>query len=255
MKRNLMLVAVTMLLAATSCTASGNGANEKTVTSSVKEQLEKAKAERKTVFMIVTDSATNASRLDSIVGSVITEKSNVTAVTMNMDEKANAELVKEYRLNGAPTPLVLVMSDRGLLMGGMLENQVSRESLEEAIPPPKFSDISYALSKGTPVIALVSNSKFESDAKAENICKSAKDSMSGKVEVIRIDTEDSAESKLITMLNIKGKLKDSYIVAINAQGIMSGRFENVPDVGELVEAAQKIVQTGCAPGGCGPTCN
>ena len=205
--------------------------------------------------MIVTDSATNASRLDSIVGSVITEKSNVTAVTMNMDEKANAELVKEYRLNGAPTPLVLVMSDRGLLMGGMLENQVSRESLEEAIPTPKFSDISYALSKGTPVIALVSNSKFESDAKAENICKSAKDSMSGKVEVIRIDTEDSAESKLITMLNIKGKLKDSYIVAINAQGIMSGRFENVPDVGELVEAAQKIVQTGCAPGGCGPTCN
>ena len=60
MKRNLMLVAVTMLLAATSCTASGNGANEKTVTSSVKEQLEKAKDERKTVFMIVTDSATNA---------------------------------------------------------------------------------------------------------------------------------------------------------------------------------------------------
>ena len=255
MKRNLMLVAVTMLLAATSCTASGNGANEKTVTSSVKDQLEKAKDERKTVFMIVTDSATNASRLDSIVGSVITEKSNVTAVTMNMDEKANAELVEEYRLNGAPTPLVLVMSDRGLLMGGMLENQVSRESLEEAIPTPKFSDISYALSKGTPVIALVSNSKFESDAKAENICKSAKDSMSGKVEVIRIDTEDSAESKLITMLNIKGKLKDSYIVAINAQGIMSGRFENVPDVVELVEAAQKIVQTGCAPGGCGPTCN
>ena len=79
--------------------------------------------------------------------------------------------------------------------------------------------------------------------------------MSCKAEVIRIDTEDSAESKLITMLNIKGKLKDSYIVAINAQGIMSGRFENVPDVVELVEAAQKIVQTGCAPGGCGPTCN
>lgn len=57
------------------------------------------------------------------------------------------------------------------------------------------------------------------------------------------------------MLNIKGKLNDSYIVAINAQGIMSGRFENVPEVGELVDAAQKIVQTGCAPGGCGPTCN
>lgn len=79
--------------------------------------------------------------------------------------------------------------------------------------------------------------------------------MSGKMEVIRLDTEDSAEEKLITMLNIKGKLKDSYIVAINAQGIMTGRFENVPEVNEFVEAAQKIVRTGCALGGCGPTCN
>ena len=101
----------------------------------------------------------------------------------------------------------------------------------------------------------MSNSKFDSDTKAENTCKSAKDNMSGKVEVIRIDTEDSAEEKLITMLNIKGKLKDSYIVAINAQGIMSGRFEKVSEVGELVDTAQKIVQTGCAPGGCGPTYN
>ena len=38
-----MLIAVTMLLAVTSCTASGNGANEKTVTSSVKEHKRRKK--------------------------------------------------------------------------------------------------------------------------------------------------------------------------------------------------------------------
>lgn len=255
MKKNLLLVVASMLLVATSCTAGGNEVSEKTAEIGVKEQLEKAKDERKTVFMIVTDSAANVARLDSIVRTVIAENNNLTAVTMNMDEEANAELVKEYRLNGAPTPLLLVMSDRGLLMGGMLENQVSKESLEEAIPTAKFSDISYALSKGMPVIALVSNSKFGSDSKAEKVCNSAKDKMSGKAEVVRIDSEDAAESKLITMLNIKEKLKDSYIVVINAQGIMSGRFEKVPGEDELVDVAQKIVQTGCAPGGCSATCN
>ena len=134
MKRNLMLVAVTMLLAATSCTASGNGANEKTVTSSVKEQLEKAKDERKTVFMIVTDSATNASRLDSIVGSVITEKSNVTAVTMNMDEKANAELVKEYRLTEVEDAFVRKnknLNKLSAITSYMKENYAQELSLEE----------------------------------------------------------------------------------------------------------------------------
>lgn len=64
MKRYFLLVAVTVLLAATSYTTSGNGANEKTVTSSVKGY---------------------------------------------------------------------VMSDRGQPMGGMLEKQVSRESITSVV--------------------------------------------------------------------------------------------------------------------------
>ena len=79
--------------------------------------------------------------------------------------------------------------------------------------------------------------------------------MAGKAEIIEVDAEDTKESKLITMLNIKNKLEDTFIVAINGQGIMSGRFDAIPTQSELVAAATKVVQSGCAPGGCGPTCN
>ena len=69
-----------------------------------------------------------------------------------------------------------------------------------------------------------------------------------------MDAEDAKEGKLITMLNIKNKLEDTFIVAINGQGIMSGRFDAIPTQSELVAAATKVVQSGCAPGGCTPTC-
>ena len=78
--------------------------------------------------------------------------------------------------------------------------------------------------------------------------------MADKAEVVVIDAEDVNESKLITMLNIKNKLEDTFIIAINGQGMMSGRFDTVPAKADLIAAATKVMQGGCAPGGCTPTC-
>ncbi len=73
--------------------------------------------------------------------------------------------------------------------------------------------------------------------------------------VIKVDTEDSAEAKFISMLDIQQEITDSYIVAINGQGMMTGRFEKLPTVEELVDAAMMTVQSSCASGGCGPSCH
>ena len=55
------------------------------------------------------------------------------------------------------------------------------------------------------------------------------------------------------MLNVKVKLEDSFIVAINGQGIMAGRFDVIPMKEDLITAPTKVIQSGCAPGVCGPT--
>ncbi len=151
-------------------------------------------------------------------------------------------------------PVLLLFSNKGLMLGGMVEAQVTKEAIVDAIPTPKYSDITFALSQGKPVFAVVSNNKFKSDKSARELCESAKKEMTGKAEIIVIDAEDAKESKLISMLNIKNKLEDTFIIAINGQGIMSGRFDVIPAQTELVAAATKVVQSGCAPGGCTPTC-
>lgn len=241
-----MLLAIS--LSTMSCSAEKNNGT-------VKEQLSKAKESGNTVFMVVTDSKTSADKLTQLVTEATKELSKTQIIQMNVDDEKNAELVKEYKLGGAPMPLMLLFSDKGLMLGGMVEAQVTKENIINAIPTPKYSEITFALSQGKPVLAVISNSKFKSDKAAKEICSAAKKEMADKAEIIVIDTEDVKESKLIAMLNIKVKLVDSFIVAINGQGIMSGRFDIVPTQADLVAAATKVVQSGCAPGGCGPTCD
>lgn len=253
--RNLIVCTLMMALTTSACSA---GEKKETANSesnlSVKEQLNGAKEKKQTVFLVVTDSVTPADSLNAIVNEVLSNTKNTMSIQMNVNDKANSDLIAEYRLNGAPMPLLLLISDRGLLLGGMLADRVTKQVLTDAIPTPKYSEITYAISKGNSVLALVSNEKFKSNQSALSLCASAKKLLNEKGEVIVIDADDSKESKLIEMLNIKSKPLDSYIVTINSQGIMSGRFETLPTVDELVGAAQKVVQTGCAPGGCGSTC-
>lgn len=241
----MMFLAVSF--SAMSCSAQKNS-------DTVREQLSKAKENGNTVFMVVTDSKTSAEKLTQLVTEVTKELSKTQIIQMNTDDEKNVELVKEYKLSGAPMPLMILFSDRGLMLGGMIESQVTKENIIEAIPTPKYSEITYALSQGKPVLAIVSNNRFKSDKSARELCESAKKEMLDKAEVIIVDAEDAKESKLITMLNIKNKLEDTFIIAINGQGIMSGRFDAIPTKTDLITAANRVMQSGCAPGGCGPTC-
>lgn len=194
-----------LLLAATTFAAFSCSA-EKNI--SVKEQLAKAREDNNTVLMVVTDKSTSTEKMNGLVKEAVKGMENISILQMSMDDEKNADLVKEYKLSGAPMPVLLLFSNKGLMLGGM-----TRE-----------------------------------------LCESAKKEIAGKVEVVIVDTEDAKEEKLIEMLNIKNKLEDTFIVAINGQGMMSGRFDTIPTQTDLIAAATKVVQTGYAPGGCGPTC-
>lgn len=256
------VLSLMVIFSVTSCSASPKDSsttevstNTITASSSVKEQMQSAKAGKQNVLMVVRDKESSIEKILGIVNDVAKSTTDIKVVEMDMSDEKNADLVKEYRLSGAPAPLVLLFSNTGVLLGGMVEAQITKEALADAIPTPKYSEILGSLSQGTPVFAVVSNGKFKSDKSARELCESAKKEMAGKAEIVVVDAEDTKESKLITMLNIKNKLDDSFIIAINGQGIMAGRFDAIPTKADLIAAATKVVQSGCAPGGCGPTCN
>ncbi len=222
---------------------------------SVKQQLDAAVKEGNTVLMVVGDKQHSPTDLKAIAQSATAGQKSVKIIEMDKGDKANAALVDQYRIGSVPLPILLVFSDKGLFLGGMNQQQATEKAIVEAIPTPKYSEILWSLSEGKPVIAVVSNSKFESDKSAKELSESVVERINSGATLVSIDSEESAEAKLITMFNVKRKLKDSYIVAINAQGMMTGRFEKLPTEDELLEAVTKVVHTGCSPGGCGPSCH
>lgn len=215
----------------------------------VKEQLLKAKEEGKTVFMVITDANSSGDKLTQTIADATKDVPDTQIIQMKADDGTNDELVVEYRLVGAPFPLMLIFSDKGVPVGGMLESQATKEVILDAIPTPKHSDIVFALSEGTPVLAIVTDKEFKSNKAAIEMCESAKKAMNGKAEIVIVDAKDAKESKLIKQFNIKNAPADSHIVAISAQGIMQG-YSTVPTQAELVAAATKAghAHTGsCCP--------
>lgn len=231
------------------------GCSAKDSRTTVKEQLSIAKEKSNTAFVVVSDSKTSAEKLTNLITEAITDITNTEIIQMDIEDEKNAELVQEYRLSGAPLPLTLIFAGNGLMLGGMLESQTTKEQIINAIPTPKYSDMILALSQGKPVFTVISNEKFEKNQAAIQLCEEAKKELADNAAVIIVDTEDVHESKFIEMLNIQAALDDAFIVAVNKQGMMTGRFDVLPTQSRLVEAATVVVQSGCAPGGCGPTCN
>ncbi len=221
----------------------------------VTDLLTKAKEDGKTVIMVVSNKTASAEKLTLSVNEAVKDIEKITVVQMNTDDAANAEMVTKYRLGDAPLPLVLLFSNKGVAIGGLLEDQVNKESIADAIPTPKEGDIIYALSLGKPVFAVVSKNNFEEKDKTIATCKKSQFELNGNAEVIEIDLDDSKESKLIEKLYVDKTLTKPFTVVINAQGLMSGKFTGIPDQAQLLAAAKKVMQTGCAPGGCSPSCN
>ncbi len=237
-----VLLAALMMIGATAVASQG-----------VKEQIAAAKEQSKSVLLVVHDKDTSPQKLTTVAKSAQSELSDVVVLELNRDDASAQAVVEQYRLSGAPMPIMLVFSDNGLLVGGIAEQYATKQIVVESVPTPKYSDITYALSQAKPVVVLISNSSLKSDKAAREVAKSATNQVQG-AEVVVIDPRDAAEARLLEMFNVKPNLKDSYIIAVNSQGAMTGRFSSLPSTEELVKAATEQVQNTQCGSGCGSGC-
>jgi putative ABC transport system ATP-binding protein len=100
----------------------------------VKQSLDKAKSEGKAVFVVVSGTgATDTDKATAIAKGATTIYKNAVIVQMNRDDASNAQLVAEWRLAGAPLPLILVVSSKGLPTGGYVLNDATAENKKRAI--------------------------------------------------------------------------------------------------------------------------
>ena len=221
--------------------------------SKIQAELDKAKKEGKAVFVVVTGTGTtDTDKATTIAKGANAIYKNATVVQMDRDDASNASLVTEWRLAGAPLPLVLVVSPKGQVTGGMILAQATAENIASLVPSPKMEAVYDAIGKGKHAIVVFTKSSFIDKTEVLKVAKEAVSKLNNQAVLVEVDMDDSNETGFMSQVRIdKLSAKASTTLVINKQGQVAGTSTTVPDAAKLIAAANTPVRSGCGAG-CGP---
>jgi len=215
-------------------------------------ELDNAKKTAKAVFVVVTGNGVTETEKAMIVakGAVAIYK-NAVVLQINRDDEANASLVSQWRLSGAPLPLILAISPKGTLSGGKVLSQATSDNIAALIPSPKLEEVYAAIGSGQPAIVVFTKKSLSDRTEVLQACKEAVSKLNNKAVIVEVDLDDRNETAFINQLRIDKAATASTTLVINTQGQVSGTSKTVPDAAKLVASATQPVKSGCGPG-CGP---
>lgn len=219
----------------------------------IQTELDKAQKAGKAVFVVVTGTgSTDTDKAKEIAKGANGIYKNAIVVEMNRDDAANAKLVADWRLAGAPLPLILVLSSKGQPAGGLLLAQATAENVAALVPSPKLEAVYDAIGSSKHAIVVFTKSSFVDKTEVLKAAKEAVSKLNNQAVLVEVDMDDTKENGFMNQLRIdKITAKASTTIVINKQGQVAGTSTTVPDAAKLVAAATAPVKSGCGPG-CGP---
>ena len=222
--------------------------------SPLRTDLNKAKAEGKAVFVVVTGAgATDVAKANTIAKGATGIYKNAIVMEMNKDLAANADLVSEWGLTGAPVPLILSISPKGFPTGGFALENATVENVAALVPSPKLDEVYAGMYSKKPIFLVIFKKSFIDKAGLLKNCEAAAKELKTGATIVEVDIEDPKEASFIQMLKLQSTSTATTIMVFNATGQTTGLFNGKAEAAELVTAATKVVAgcaTGCAPGGC-----
>jgi len=255
MKRSILSILVISLLTTTaygSLTAVNSLAsvNATVNDSEVQAKLDAAKKAGKAVFVIVTGTGiTDTEKATAVAKGANSIYKNAIIVQMNRDDAANTQLVSKWRVAGAPLPLILVLSAKGLVAGGYTLDEATAKNIAELVPSPKLEAVYEANGNGKHTIVVFTKKSFADRASALKIAQDAVNKLNNKAVLVEVDIDDNKESGFMKQFQIdKLTTKNSTTVVINKDGQVAGTSTNVTDANKLVLEATTPVSSGCGSG-------
>lgn len=229
-----------------------NQQSVQTVSSKLQAELDNAKKAGKAVFVVVTGTGSADTDKAMVVakGANAIYK-NAAIVQMDKDDTSNTKFVSEWRLSGAPVPLILVISSKGFPTGGFILSQATAENLAALVPTPKMEDVYAAIGSGKAALVVFTKKSLNDRKEVLKVCKKAVSIMKDNAVVVEVDMDDSQEGNFMNQLRIDKSSQVSLTLAINTKGQVSGTSSSVPDATKLATAATQEVKGGCGAG-CGP---
>ncbi len=218
---------------------------------STQSELGEALRAKQPVFLVVTQAgAQGTDRAVQIATKAKEMVPSARVVTLDRGAAVNADLVKKYRVLGAPVPLILVIAPNGIVAGGALLKDATPKVVANLVPTPKKTDMLGALEAKRAVFVVFSHAKMPNQGKALERCSKAftrLEQTPTKAQVVAVDMNDKAEMKFMAEMGVDPLAVDPLVVVLNAKGQKTAAFRQGMSVEQLVEAATKKAE--CCPGG------
>jgi hypothetical protein len=221
----------------------------------IKQDIEKANKKGQVVFLVITEKG-NTQNQSAIDIAKNAQKSYAKSDVMELDRSnsANSELIKKYRLAGAPIPMVLVIATNGYVAGGLPSLSLTIDEIINMIPTQKEEGVIKAMNEGQSVFVVFSKKSDTQNKQQIDACQSACSSMGNKAKTINVDVDDKNEKSFISKFKIDNNSKFPITYVINAQGQIASTFNGITEAKSLISAAQKKA-SGCGTGAsCGTSC-
>jgi len=233
-------IAVTLLLSLSAARARAD----------VVADLKKATDEGHPVFLVVTDAAAKGTELAmrvsneaaAIVGDAV-------VVRLDRGDPAAAAVVKRYRVESVPVPLILVIGANGVAAAGAKPTATTAGKLALLVPSPAKGAFLKALDEGKPTFIVFSRTAMPNRIPALAACDVAVKTLKGVGAVVSVDMDDAKEAAFGAEMQVDPASKDVVTVVMNAKGKRAVAYVGVPISKSLVDATVIVATGGC---GCGP---
>ncbi|NIM96953.1 MAG: hypothetical protein GTO24_02355 [candidate division Zixibacteria bacterium] len=180
-------------------------------------------------------------------------KKDVEIIKVDRKDPRNKDIVTGLRTQTAPIPLTLLFDPSSAIVAAFTK-VVTEEELTQAFPSPKKVETLEYIRQGKGVILCFSSKRMPSRKAVQTCCSQAQDALAGKAEYIHIDLSDPKEAGFIKELRIDLNMAEPITFVINSQGQVTGKYGTEVQVANLVEAATRVVKSGCCPPSSGKSC-
>lgn len=173
-------------------------------------------------------------------------------VSVDVDDPIQQEVVSQYGADRSPIPLTLVVAPNGAVTAGF-PNEIRKADFSAAFVSKGKADLLKALQDQKMAVLCIQNSRTkhneESLAAVRGLASSSQ--LPSEVLVVRINSADRAEAKLLEQLKVDTGSREAQVIVIVPPGKVAGKFSGAVSTETMVAGVSKACGSGgsCAPSG------
>lgn len=222
------------------------GGDVKIVKENPEKALADASAQNHNVILVITDkNQTGEEASLALAQETAALTTNTLVALINKDNSEHQALLQKYNLLRYPAPYLIILSPDGVVTGGVVPGKMEAARLATFVPTARYNEALKARSEKKPSFVLIHGNQDGNYTQWVNRLNESASKLTPQASVITVPVTDATEKSFIERLGVQPVANENVVVVLNSAGMVTGKFNTLPEVGVLTQTATKQISKGC----------